>query len=203
MEHGLTDLGRDQVYNSACLFCKEYHNDDDNINNNTTVAIYASDFTRARETALIFAQVLMENNVPVVVLLNNEGSDDGDSRSGVKLEKRLRERYFGQFNGESDSHYQDVWDEDCINPNHTKYGVESVNSVVKRTTELILDIEKSKKSKNCNLNVNGNGRCKVILVAHGDVLQILQTAFLNVDGSIHRSLDHLETASVRELILKK
>jgi hypothetical protein len=41
---------------------------------------------------------------------------------------------------------------------------------------------------------------KVILVAHGDVLQILQTGFLlHEDASKHRSLDHLETATIRKL----
>ena len=42
----------------------------------------------------------------------------------------------------------------------------------------------------------------VICVAHGDVLQILQTAFAKIDGSLHRTLPHLETASLRQLIME-
>ena len=38
-----------------------------------------------------------------------------------------------------------------------------------------------------------------MLVAHGDVLQILQTHFAGVDVSAHRQLDHLPTATLREL----
>ena len=39
------------------------------------------------------------------------------------------------------------------------------------------------------------------LVAHGDLLQILQTAFARADARAHRSLPHLETAEVRFLEL--
>lgn len=39
----------------------------------------------------------------------------------------------------------------------------------------------------------------VILVAHGDVLQILQTAFEGVDPREHRSLPHLPNAELRWL----
>jgi probable phosphoglycerate mutase len=111
------------------------------------------------------------------------------------LETKLRERYFGDFNGKSDVHYQEVWNIDCHDANHNKFNCESVNSVVIRTSELILEIEKE-------LEESNEQACKVILVAHGDVLQILQTSFLRKDGSLHRSLAHLETASVRQLKLE-
>lgn len=113
----------------------------------------------------------------------------------VKTEVKLRERFFGDFNGGSDSHYQDVWDVDCVDPYHTEFKVESVNSVVERTSSLVLDVEKE-------LNMEGGDPYIAILVAHGDVLQIMQTAFLKKDGSVHRSLQHLETASAREMLLK-
>jgi len=64
-----------------------------------------------------------------------------------------------------------------------------------RTSGLIIDLENELKG--------AQQPYKVVLVAHGDVLQILQTAFLKKSGSVHRSLDHLETASVREMDLTK
>ena len=191
IEHGLTDVGKDQVAASAIKFCRDYSNER---NGDVPVAIFSSDFTRARETASIFAQLLHENKIP---LLFNEDDEDV---FGVKLETRLRERYFGQFNGQSDSHYQDVWDVDCMDADHTEFDVESVNSVVKRTSDLIIDLET--KFDMAAREDATNDRLKVILVAHGDVLQILQTAFLRRNGSVHRSLEHLETAGVRELRLQ-
>ena len=41
----------------------------------------------------------------------------------------------------------------------------------------------------------------VLLVSHGDALQILQTAFHRMDASRHRQLDHLDTAEIRLLTL--
>ncbi len=154
------------------------------------VAIFSSDFTRARETAGIFAQAIVDADIPLY-------------QNGVKNEMRLRERFFGDFNGDSDSHYQDVWNVDCKDPNHTEFNVESVNSVVERTSGLILDLETEleRAGTDDDNNNDANHPYKVILVAHGDVLQILQTAFLKKCGSVHRSLEHLETASVREMDL--
>ena len=68
-------------------------------------------------------------------------------------------------------------------------GVESVDSVMNRTTECILDWDTRLQNH------------LIILVAHGDVLQITQTAFAKMDGSKHRNLDHLETATLRALEL--
>ena len=43
------------------------------------------------------------------------------------------------------------------------------------------------------------GRWLVLLVAHGDVLQILQSGFAGRDPREHRSLAHLPTATLRAL----
>jgi len=201
IEHGLTDLGKEQVFETAKQFSINYQNDfpttsaDKATNADAPlpiVAIYSSDFTRARETAEIFSQILTQHNIPLLY-------------DTPKLEARLRERYFGLYNAKSDDNYQNVWDIDCVDPTHVEMEVESVYSVVQRTTELITDIENGLNSINGEEEEKqdkGNQPYKVILVAHGDVLQILQTAFLKVDGSVHRSLEHLNTACVRELALK-
>lgn len=182
VEHGLSDTGKEQVKASVADFAGMHKRNNEN-EKYSGVAIYASDFTRARETAAIFAKGLKEANIPVM------GGD-------VISEIRLRERYFGKWNGLSDSNYNNVWKVDCEDPNHTEEDVESVNSVVERTSGLVLEIEEQ-------LKTNTDEKYKVILVAHGDVLQILQTAFQKKDGSVHRSLEHLETATVRELVLSE
>jgi probable phosphoglycerate mutase len=133
---------------------------------------------------------LLQSNIT----LYHHHHENPQSPNGLKLDIRLRERYFGEWNGKSDSHYQDVWNHDIHDANHQEYGCESVKSVVRRTSDLILDIEQELQEQPQS--------CQVILVAHGDVLQILQTAFWKLDGRVHRSLDHLETATVRELVLK-
>ena len=46
----------------------------------------------------------------------------------------------------------------------------------------------------------GSERWGVVLVAHGDVLQILQTAFsAEIEPAAHRSLPHLPNAELRSL----
>lgn len=94
----------------------------------------------------------------------------------VNIRKSLRERFFGEFNGENDDNYQNVWNEDVNSADHTRWGVESVNSVLHRTTSLILDIETEL------LVPNKHQQWVCLLVAHGDVLQILQTGFCKLDG---------------------
>lgn len=101
----------------------------------------------------------------------------------------LRERYFGSFEGKSSAHYADIWAHDAHTGDHAEYGVESVNDNLKRTTAFILELEDKYDGED------------ILLVSHGDTLQILQTAFERVDAHKHRSLTHLETAEIRELTL--
>ena len=215
-QHGLSDLGKEQVMKAGEAFAKQYiiesqsschgrgnssnntHNHVDATTNdgaNQGVAIFSSDFLRATETANIFASILRNNNIPIY-------------QNDIILETRLRERYFGELNGGPDTRYQEVWNEDMKDANHLIFGVESANSVLERTTRFIVELDNMLSSS--SLSIDGKeqeGTCnrtwKVILVAHGDVLQIVQTGFLlHTDASRHRSLDHLETATVRELILQ-
>lgn len=80
---------------------------------------------------------------------------------------------------------------------HNEFGVESANSVLERTTKLINELDET-----LQLSGEEGQRWKCVLVAHGDVLQILQNGFLrHEDASRHRSLEHLETATIRELKL--
>ena len=122
------------------------------------------------------------------------------------IEPRLRERWFGSWDGRSDRHYQDVWDQDKVNPRHTLEGVESVWSVFDRATQTICDYENLvllrlyNNNNNHETNSCDKPHCVwIVCVAHGDVLQILQTAFAGIDPRHHRSLEHLDTAVLRPL----
>ena len=190
VEHGLSDVGREQAKAAGDAFAAEYVGSSSKSTRTDTsrgVAIFSSDFARARETASIFAQSLRSLGIPLY------GGD-------VVLERRLRERYFGVLNGGPDTGYQAVWDADVGDADHNKFGVESANSVLERTTQLITELDGRLSSQ----SGDDGPRWKCVLVAHGDVLQITQTGFLrHVDASRHRSLQHLETATIRELILAR
>ena len=99
----------------------------------------------------------------------------------------LRERYFGELDGGDDSQYQRVWSHDALDANHKYYGVESVNGVAERIRRLINSLEQ----KHTNDTI--------LLVAHGDVLQIMQTVFEQRPTSEHRLVKHLDVAEIRQL----
>lgn len=104
----------------------------------------------------------------------------------------LRERFFGEFEMQtpSDDLYTTVWNQDAVDPFHQKFGVESVATVTQRTTGVV----RSEGQK-----AEEGAETFVILVSHGDALQILQTAMRGWNGDRHRQLEHLNTASWREV----
>lgn len=105
----------------------------------------------------------------------------------VILEPRLRERFFGAWDKQQNSAYQKVWDDDVAQPGHTNHQVESTEEVLRRTAGLIQELEDRYRERT------------ILLVSHGDALQILQTTFAGVPSHLHRSLPHLETAEIRRL----
>jgi probable phosphoglycerate mutase len=108
----------------------------------------------------------------------------------IKFHKKLRERYFGKLDKTSLDNVKEAWAHDEKNPNHKHKGVESPNKVLKRTLAVIAQLDKKYKDK------------KILLVSHGDVLQILHTYFSKKPVSRHRHIPHLETAEIRELKVK-
>lgn len=109
--------------------------------------------------------------------------------AAIEFDPRLRERGFGTHELQRDDAYHDVWRGDELDAGHQANGVESANQVMTRVTALILDCEQ----RFCDASL--------LLVSHGDVLQILQTAFAGADARSHRSLEHLQTAEIRQLQL--
>ena len=133
--------------------------------------VISSDFKRAKETAKIMHQYF-------------------HVKAPLRLERSLRERNFGELNLTESSNYQRVWAHDAQDPNHTIFGCESVMSVFSRTSVLIESLEAEYKNK---------GKV-IVLVSHGDTLQITLTAYAGVAPECHRTLDHLANCDVRELI---
>ena len=103
----------------------------------------------------------------------------------------MRERYFGDWEGSTTGNYARVWAADEANAGQTADNVEPVSAVLERTTALITDLERRYSGRD------------ILLVSHGDTLQILTAGFLRMDPSRHRSLPPLETAEIRRLRLKE
>ena len=132
--------------------------------------IICSDFLRTQQTAKLTAETL---NLP------SPQQDIG-----------LRERFFGRWDGESDKHYQDVWDRDQLNEQPADDGVEGVDDVLQRGLKVLEKLEQKYQNQ------------VILLVSHGDMLQILRTAFVGKTAQQHRSLCHHETAEIRSLVAR-
>ncbi len=156
-QYGLSDAGVKQVRTSLQA----------NLHDLCGVTkIYASDFLRARQTADLVASEL---NVE------------------VELSPALRERYFGDWEGQPSGHYETVWRVDAEDSSHQRWNVESVQNVAERMTRFLAQIDQS------------DSRQTLLLVSHGDPLQILLTSMAGNDLGTHRQLSPLETAEVRRL----
>lgn len=99
----------------------------------------------------------------------------------------LRERFFGLYDGLDNSQYDEVWEKDKRNEKNTFNSVESPRQVANRTNSLIEQIESEYQSRN------------ILLISHGDSLQILQTVFSGISPAAHRSLNHLQTGEIRKV----
>lgn len=102
----------------------------------------------------------------------------------MTADKRLRERYFGDLDGQADEYYPDVWAWDADDAEHGHHGVESVSSVAARMRAVIEGLEQQYTGET------------ILLVSHGDPLQILLTALANKPLSQHREQPALLPASV-------
>ena len=128
---------------------------------------YSSDFRRARETAELFCSVL---GLPAPVLT-----------------AALRERSFGDLEGQSHERYAEVWRADAHSEESHLFGSESAAEVAARLLEFLRDCEVSHAGQT------------IIAVAHGDTLQIMQTIFRGIACNRHRELPHLEPGELRWL----
>jgi broad specificity phosphatase PhoE len=160
-DHTLTKHGEDQVAHSV-----EEAKGQELLDEGTI--IYSSPFSRCKRTAEIAKSIL-------------------GVKTDIIFDDRLRERWFGDWEGTGNENYQKVWDKDISDPDHKEANMESTTEVVQRVVSIIQDLEKIYSGKN------------ILLVSHGDALQILQTFFQNRSSAEHRGLPHLKVAEVRKI----
>jgi glucosyl-3-phosphoglycerate phosphatase len=170
-EHGLTEKGREQAAAAGRRI-----NELLKLSGQSPV-VFTSDFSRAFETACIVSQCL-------------------ERTAELRVDSRLRERNFGYLEGSPSSVYESVWANDSILgtdgfvASQRAAGaddVESVYSVRGRMLQVVSE---------CNVFFANR---LVLLVGHGDALQILETAFRGLRPWDHRSLAHLSNCEVRQV----
>lgn len=157
-EVGLTERGREQA-RAAAREALELGLGADTI-------IVSSDFARARETAEEFAR--------------------GLGAAAPRIDRRLRERAFGQHDEGPASAYEQVWAVDRERGTHRDQ-VEQVSAVAERVQEVLRAGEEL------------SGTTPVVLVAHGDILQIALALGAELDPHDHREVPHLGNAELRRL----
>jgi probable phosphoglycerate mutase len=108
----------------------------------------------------------------------------------LDLKEALRERCFGEWEGSAADNYGRVWAADETDSPQVG-GVEPAAAVLDRTTALIVDLERRYSDRH------------ILLVSHGDTLQILQAGFLRMSPARHRRLPGLKTAEIRQLRLSE
>ncbi|WP_404344215.1 histidine phosphatase family protein [Vreelandella venusta] len=102
----------------------------------------------------------------------------------MQKEQRLRERHFGELDGQADSHYPQVWAFDAKSAEHTQWQVEPVSRVATRMCAALEALEQRFEGET------------VLVVSHGDPLQILLTALASKPLTQHREQPALLPASI-------
>jgi broad specificity phosphatase PhoE len=169
-QYGLAPKGIDQAVQLGHSLARQLAQTGDK----SRVLMLVSPFSRAQETAQYAANVLRQR-LPQLPLEIHTVED-------------LRERFFGDLELQPDSEYDKVWQEDQRGEQRSTYGAEHVDSVWRRVAALIRGVEEDVTAPTL-----------VLLVAHGDILQITETAFRQLPLKDHRSIPHLHQAECREI----
>jgi len=131
--------------------------------------VVSSDFKRAFETAEIMHSILSVSDTQ------------------VQIDTKLRERDFGDLELQDHGQYNDVWQHDLCHPNKRFKAVETVEQTLSRGLNVITKLEHDYTGRN------------ILLVGHGDVLQILSAFHHDINPRFHRSLATFENACLRSL----
>ncbi|MCH4811925.1 histidine phosphatase family protein [Vreelandella neptunia] len=103
------------------------------------------------------------------------------------VDTRLRERNFGELEGRGDEHYPSIWALDAQSADHQHHGVEAVSAVAQRMQAVIADWEQQESG------------ATILIVSHGDPLQILLTMLANKPLTQHREQQALLPASITQI----
>ena len=99
----------------------------------------------------------------------------------------LRERGYGEFELASDNHYHEVSQADIAGEIFGR-GVENLVDVSDRAVRLIEGIETVHRGKT------------ILLVSHGDTLQVIQTAFKNLHPSLdYNKVGFMDNAEIKQI----
>ncbi|KAG6556417.1 hypothetical protein Mapa_002360 [Marchantia paleacea] len=168
--YGLAASGVIQATSAGELFLKNIQDSGIPAEN---IKLYSSPFSRTSQTAEAVTAVLMQHKLhPTIEFLED-----------------LRERFFGSpLELQSHDHYSEIWKIDARDPLVGPEGGESVADVAMRVIRALLRIEQE---------VQGYEHA-VIVVSHGDTLQILQTVIAHALSWVVTEndslLSHLEDA---------
>ena len=110
-----------------------------------------------------------------------------DTVDAIQFDTNLRERGFGQFELQPHDAYETVWANDVSHPNKSRHKVETVEATLQRASKAISSLEQNHTNKN------------ILLVGHGDVLQILLAHHHSINPRFHRSLKSIANADIRSL----
>ena len=102
----------------------------------------------------------------------------------VSFDSMLRERQFGDFEMASKEAYSKVWEEDAKDPKHRRWGVESVTEVAERMLGQVEIFSKR------------HPQGDVLIVSHGDSLQILLTVLEGRPANEHRRRPDIKTCEL-------
>ncbi|KAL6546160.1 hypothetical protein OROGR_010034 [Orobanche gracilis] len=169
-EYQLTSDGVHQARLAGELFLKELKEHEIDLEN---VRICYSPFSRTTHTAKVVASVL---SIPF---------EDGPQ---CKVMQDIREQFFGSsYELQSHDKYPEIWALDEKDPFVQPEGGESVADVVTRLTRAltVMELEFEK--------------CAVLIVSHGDPLQILQTIIVNA-AAAEAAREHENSPPVNDLI---
>lgn len=105
----------------------------------------------------------------------------------VRLALELRERDFGELDGKLTENYKSVWARDRINGAGEYMGVEPADLVAARGLALIRKLDEEYAGAN------------ILLVSHGDTLQILEAVRRGRLAGEHRGLFPLAPGEIRRM----